>query len=389
MKPLPLIIFAYLYLIQGAIASFVLYYLKPTFLQFGLTITQAGALSSLLFVPFMLKIPIAMLSDYLVQQQHWLTRRRFLVLGLFLAILSLFGSSLAPLPHNLQTFSVMFIAASLGISIVDCLLDGIAVNSTDYSKQGNIQAAMFFGRTIGAAILITFFIFVKNPTSFQIFIFLTILTSAALPMTKHLPQESYLQKVNHFSWSIALKGKAIFILYILFAAMTISCPDSFITVFLSKKIGAQFSITQYALYKSLGGLAGAILSAYCFNRIAILKNSIMAFASIGICCVYFSISVPSSFSPILAIIWGSIHSYAAVLFVSICMKKTDHLHAATIFSLFMTIANIGNSMGEYLAGKIVESFGFQILYLSFIFLCAGAITSLVISLNAQSRTVGN
>ena len=103
--------FGLLYFVQGAALAYFRNFQKPYLNNLAIDLDTIGLLTSILLLPFILKIFIGMLSDR-VNLLGWGHRKPYIVLGLLLAATA-FGAAGFVLPDtNLGLFAVLIVTGS-------------------------------------------------------------------------------------------------------------------------------------------------------------------------------------------------------------------------------------------------------------------------------------
>jgi PAT family beta-lactamase induction signal transducer AmpG len=147
-----LTMFASLYFVQGAALAYFRNFHKPYLSGFGVDPDVIGLLSSILLVPFVLKIFIGMLSDRvnLAGMGH---RKPYMLVGLLLAALA-FGAAGYVLPDRFfLAFAALIVLGSFSVTLFDSTTDGLALDTTPRAEQGAVQGVMVGGRALGIIIL--------------------------------------------------------------------------------------------------------------------------------------------------------------------------------------------------------------------------------------------
>ena len=118
---------------------------------FGLSFTSIGLISSVVLIPFVLKIFIGLFSDSvnLFGLGH---RKPLIFFGLLLeGGMVVFVPFLSPVT-GLVSFTALLFAVAFGMSMFDTATDGLALDTTPENLRGFVQGLMVGGRSVGAVI---------------------------------------------------------------------------------------------------------------------------------------------------------------------------------------------------------------------------------------------
>jgi MFS family permease len=148
MKFITLAIVSLVYLVQGIGIAYIGNVYKPLLHEYNVDAVFQGVAASLMLIPFILKLPIAYVTDKYSGTLPRISVIRISAACGFLAsvFLGLFHSS------GPELLSLFLFSLSLCIAIADVGADGLAVETASKTKVGDIvqmQAMMFSARAIG------------------------------------------------------------------------------------------------------------------------------------------------------------------------------------------------------------------------------------------------
>ncbi|MCA9959438.1 MAG: MFS transporter, partial [Anaerolineales bacterium] len=195
-----LILFAMLYFVQGSALAYFRNFQKPYLDSFGIDADLIGLLTTILLLPFILKIFIGMLSDRVSLFGHG-HRKPYIVLGLLLAVVAFTAVSFVSPDHNFTLFAILITLGSFSVALFDSTTDGLAIDSTPSAEYGTVQGTMVGGRALGFIILSLIFGLLVQSQGYRI-VFLIIAASMLLPLLWVLRVQEPPQRDNSqtFNW---------------------------------------------------------------------------------------------------------------------------------------------------------------------------------------------
>lgn len=361
-------LFGLLYFVQGAALAYFRNFQKPYLDSLSIDATSIGLLTSILLIPFILKILIGMLSDKvsLFGLGH---RKPYILTGLILgAIAFLLASRVLP-DKNFLLFSVFIVLGSFSVSLFDSCTDGFAIEVTPKHNYGRVQGIMIGGRAVGFIILsLLFGYLVQRSTYSIIFIIIALLMMIPFVFTLFAREPKTIHRENQFEWkAFRMMIQPAFLLFALYAisySIVSFGVDGLITYYMSYSLDAtEQSIGQYGALRGIGAIIGAIIAGLSMNRLGYRK---IAYATVSIVSIAASLmGFSSSVSMILsfALVWGFAWGIQETVFLSLAMSLTDVRIAASMFAIMMAISNIGTAIVEGVATTLSVKIGFQLLFL--------------------------
>jgi PAT family beta-lactamase induction signal transducer AmpG len=365
-RPVRYAMFALLYFAQGAIVAYFAALNSLYLLSYGLTMQQVGVIGTIALIPFVLKIFLGMLSDRfsLLGMGH---RKPYIIVGLLIqAGFLLVIMSVNP-ASQYGLFAALAFIIMTGQALYDTCTDGLALDTTPKEEMGTIQGFMVGGRAMGVVIISGLIGVLVEATSWQAaFILLAVLTLVPLPLVLFL-KEGARPAERSFKWGAF---KAFGNLPVLTLAL-LGAVYSFVTnganELFNPLLQHDFDIsimtaglvtTAWGIGVVLGGLTGGRLVDAIGQRKAVLSAmtittlSLLAMAAISSTAVAF---------PVI-IFFGLAYGYYETVYFAISMNKTDPRIAASMFSIFMAIANIGTGIGLSAADSLADGVGFRMTF---------------------------
>ncbi len=363
--------FALLYLLQGSVLAYLSNFQKPYLAMSGVPSAQIGLLTSLLLLPFILKVFLGMLSD----RENFFGlgfRKPYMILGLLIASLGYFIlSKLAPALY-FKTFAVVQIISTFGLALFDTCTDGLAVDVSKQSQQGPLQGAMMGGQAAG--FIIFSFLYgkwIEHHDHSSLFIFLSVwilIVSLVVFLTPQAPKkkEAVPMQFRALIRQLNIRTHVPFLFYAIFYSICSFGMDGLVTLFLSRGLLLSDShIGTYGSFRGIGALFGAGLAGLVIRDIGLRKTAWIALLMLGL--AGFALSGINAFplACYVGLIWGMSWAFQETTFVTISMGQTIKGFAASSFALFMMLSNLGTSIGEWLATTLSGVFEFHLIFRCF------------------------
>ncbi len=361
--------FGLLYFVQGSALAYFRNFQKPYLDSLNVDADVIGLLTSILLLPFILKIFIGMLSDRvsLLRLGH---RKPYMILGLLLAAIA-FGAAGFVLPDtHFLLFAVLIVCGSFSVALFDSTSDGLAIDITPADQQGRVQATMVGGRAMGFIILSLIFGTMAQSQGYRV-VFLTIALIMLIPLIWVLrvrePKEQ--AEEQRFQWT-AFKclGSSRFLLFgafaILYSIVSFGV-DGLVTFFISDVYKAtETTIGQYGALRGLGAVIGAVLCGVLMDRVSRKRSAYVAVLMISIGAVMIGVAPGIGFLLTMGVLWGIAWGFQETVFVALAMHLSEARIAASMFAIMMALSNLGTAVGEGLATSLTDNIGFSAVFFS-------------------------
>lgn len=350
--------FGSLYFSQGTVFSYFTSLNALYFLSKGLSMADVGIFGAIALIPFVIKIFLGMLSDRvnLLGLGH---RKPYIILGLLVQTLCLVIVPFIDPADDYWLFVALAFILQLGMALYDTCTDGLALDTTPVDEQGTIQGFMVGGRAAGVVITASVLGWLAQEVSWTaVFWLLGALTLIPLPFVFSLREEEK-SAGEEFEWSAfaAFKDKQIIALaaagFLFF--MVIAGTNQNVNPFLESGFG--ISLRAAGLYTTIWGMGvvlGGMLGGRLIDRIGQHKSTRIAlFFSFLTILILALIPNPGFAWPIVFIFGLSYGTYQTVYF-ALAMFYTEKRIAASMFSIFMAVTNIGQGVGFAIAGGLAN-----------------------------------
>lgn len=360
------VLFGLMYFVQGSALAYFRNFQKPYLAGFGIDVDLIGWFSSILLLPFILKIFIGMISDRfnLFGMGH---RKPYMILGLLLAALS-FGTAAFISPEtSFLVFAIFVITGSFSVTLFDSTTDGLAIDTTPAKEQGTVQGIMTGGRAFGFIILSLVFGLLVPAVGYRV-VFLIISASMLIPliMVFQMREPDVRHETQQFDWkAFSALGKPRFLLFALYAAVYSFVSfgvDGLVTLFMVEDFNALDMVGNYGALRGVGAVIGALVAGLLFDRLGRQFSSYGAAALIMLGAAVIGLAGSVNMLLALGLIWGIAWGFQETIFVALAMKIADSRIAASMFALMMAVSNIGTAIGENIATGLTDNISFSSIF---------------------------
>jgi PAT family beta-lactamase induction signal transducer AmpG len=365
-----LALFAAVYFLEGAVltyfSAFNVLYLR----SFELSYSLIGIVGGITLLPFLLKIFIGLLSDSinLFGRGH---RKPYILIGLVLQTLAFVLIPQFDPTAQFSLFLTLMILAALGMSTYDTTTDGLSIDTTPEAERGLVQGLMVGGRALSAVVTAALMgIFSQNGQWALIFYMIAVLGVLTLALAALVQDTKERTPQMQFSKDAFRSFKdAAFLLFLALGVvypLALYSAQGMIGAYLNE--GLSIPLDRVGLYTSvfgigtvLGGLVGGPLMRKFGER-----NSVLA-ALLITSAVTFVLALTTSAWLMWAIVFlfGFAFGYYETVYFALGMAFSDPRIAAFMFSVIMAVGNFGIAGGQPLAGILVDSLGFQPMFMIF------------------------
>ncbi len=388
-----LLLFGFLYFVQGAMLAYVLVFNNLYLRHFGASAGQLSLLNGMLAVPFILKIGIGLLSDK-VRVPHFRPfpllggghRVPYMTLGLlFIAA----GSVVAVFIHPVEQYPIFLTVAlfiAFGLALYDTVTDGLAIDVTPKEQHKSVQGSMVIGRALGLVLLAAAYGRIIDSFNWSvIFWAVGAFALAPLPLLRHVHEPETRPPSQTFQWSALAKlwrpeiGR--FTLYAIFYSVPLYGANAIITLFADEGLGGTLvNVGDVAAVAGLGMLVGGIAAVAASRTISIWRQG--SWTAVAVTATLILISIAASLDNFIffSFLWGICLSAADFVYVTISMDKSDTRIGAGHFAIFMAISNVGTGVGQAASTGLIDAVDFH-----WIFLGMGIINLMVIPMLRSMR----
>ena len=355
--------FGMLYFVQGSALAYFRNFQKPYLDGVGIDADAIGLLTSILLLPFILKIFIGMLSDRvsLFGMGH---RKPYMLLGLVLAAIAFGAAGWGSPGVNYLLFAVLVVAGSFSVTLFDSTTDGYAIDTTPRDEQGAVQGTMVGGRAMGFIILSLLFGTLVQAQSYRI-IFLIIAVTMLIPILWIVwvrePAERSIE--TQFDWcafrALIAPRFLIFALYAIVYSIASFGADGLVTFHMSQTFDApEVSLGTYGALRGVGAVIGALGGGLLVDRLGRRPSAYAAAIAIALGAALLGFAPSIGMLLILGVIWGLFWGFQETIFVALAMDISDVRIAASMFALMMAFSNVGTAIGEGIATGLTDNIGF-------------------------------
>jgi PAT family beta-lactamase induction signal transducer AmpG len=359
--------FGLLYFVQGAALAYFRNFQKPYLSGLGIDPDVIGLLTSILLLPFILKIFIGMLSDR-INLLGFGHRKPYIILGLLLAVVAFGGAGFVLPDRNLMLFAILIVTGSFSVTLFDSTTDGLAIDTTPPQEHGTVQGTMVGGRATGFIILSLVFGALVQGQGYRV-VFLIIAVGMLLPLLWVFRVREPKQRVEEqlFQWNaFSTLLKPFFLIFGTYAIVYSIASfgiDGLVTLFMSDHFNASEAlIGQYGALRGVGAVIGAIGGGVLIDRLGRQRSAYGA--AIVICLSAILIGAASSLNFLLALglLWGLAWGFQETVFVALAMGLTNTRIAASMFAVMMALSNLGTAIGEGVATGLTDNLGFTMVF---------------------------
>lgn len=361
-------LFGLLYFVQGSALAYFRNFQKPYLDSLGIDAARIGLLTSILLIPFILKILIGMVSDRvnLMGLGH---RKPYILLGLILAAFAFLSVSRVLPDMDFPLFGLLIVLGSFSVALFDSSTDGYAIEITPAEHYGKVQSIMVTGRSAGFILLSLMFGYLVQRNSYsQIFIIVGLLMMVPLVFVLFIREVREERTESQFEWkAFAMLLKPVFMVFALYTlcySFSSFGVDGLITYYMSYSLDAgEQSIGYYGALRGAGAALGALLVALLYKRTGMKRMAYLAVFVLSGAAILISISSSAPMILQFALIWGTAWGIQECVFLSMAMALADVRIAASMFAIMMAVSNIGTAIVEGVATTLSVRVGFQQLFL--------------------------
>lgn len=358
--------FGLLYFVQGAALAYFRNFQKPYLDGLHVDPDVIGLLTTILLLPFVLKILIGMLSDR-VNLLGWGHRKPYMLLGLLLAALSFAAAGFVLPEANFGLFALLVVTGSFSVTLFDSTTDGLAIDTTPPKDHGTVQGTMVGGRAAGIIILSLVFGELSQGQGYRS-IFWIIGASMLLPLfwVWRVREPAQRPQGQSFQWS-AFKslGRPRFLVFAAYAvvySLVSFGVDGLITYYMSSQLGAGDMIGRYGAFRGIGAVIGAVGGGFLVDRLGRRRSAYGAVLLISVGAILIGATSSAGVLVGLGLLWGLVWAFQETIFVALAMDLSDGRIAASMFAIMMAISNLGTAITEGVSTGLTDNIGFAAVF---------------------------
>jgi PAT family beta-lactamase induction signal transducer AmpG len=369
-KTLRYLTFGSLYFTQGTIMGFFAALNALYLLDNGLQMTDVGIFGFIALLPFVLKIGLGVISDRvnLFGMGH---RKPYIFIGLGVQFLCLIAAPFIDPGTHFWGYVAIAFTLQLGMALYDTCTDGLALDTTPIEEQGTIQGFMVGGRAVGSIAAATVVGFLaENVSWLSVFWVLAGLTLLPIPFMVNV-REHARDVEKRFDWS-AFKAfdKRTFLAGVMGLLMfvVILGANQLVNPYLESQFGISLSaagmITSLWSLGLVGGsfVGGLLIRMYQPKRALVIGVFLVCLSLLSLAFLVsprFGVIV----GVLIVIFFGITYGAYQTQYFAAAMRFVDPRIAASMYAILMAFTNVGQGIGMYLSGALVDLTGFSMTYL--------------------------
>jgi predicted MFS family arabinose efflux permease len=266
-------------------------------------------------------------------------------------------------------FGILVTLGSFSVTLFDSATDGLAIDITPRSAQGQVQGIMVASRA-GAFILLSLAFgrlvqrFGYGP------VFPAIGMAMLVPLFWVLPLREPPERRGGqaFAWSAFRElGRAQFLWFAAYAVIYSVGSfgvDGLVTYYMSEDLGAvETTIGQYGALRGLGAVLGALAGGLIWARLRKKRVALAAALLVSVCAGLFAIAPSVRIVLPIGLLWGAIWALQETVFFALAMQIADARIAASMFAIMMGISNLGSAVADGVATALSDDLGFRTVLL--------------------------
>ncbi|MUP45406.1 MFS transporter [Gramella sp. BOM4] len=390
--------FSALYTAQG-IPEGITYFALPAWLAMnGRSAIEIASLVSVMLMPWSFKILIAPLMDRFTflsmgRKRPWVI---FGQLGLILSFINL-GLVTDPV-NNLSGLMIAGFLVNFFGAFQDVATDGLAVEVIPPNQQARANGLMWGSKTVGIALSLVTGTWLINNIGFSLAISSLSIAVACImifplyfkerPGEKLLPWTAgkisqHSKKIQLKSWGrilknlyrvVILRSSLILCLGIFLLGIMFGLVDTLLPIFSIQELGWDNSYFSNILSITtvIGGVLGMLLGGYLvdyFGKIKML-SIYLVFTTSLIATFAFMTNLWSSSMVAIAFIlsYYTLYTFLCIGIFASAMHLCWKTVAATQFTLYMALSNMGRALGAGFLGVLKMHFTWEIVFLCIAFI---------------------
>lgn len=390
------ITFCILYVAQG-IPQGILFYAIPAWLAInGKSPAVIGGYVAVIGIPWSFKIINAPIMDrftYLPMGR----RRPWILLGQVGLMASFFSMSLIANPlDNLIWLMVLGFIVNLFTATQDIAVDGMAIDILPSDQQARANGLMWGAKTVGISVSVALGSWILNEygffyaiSSFSLIIMLILIVPLILrerPGEKLLPWTEGIESktsanLQLHSWKVLFKSLfRVFFLPVSFimGAATFSSSigrgliDTLLPIFTVQELGWSDTLYSsiFATANLIAGVAGMFIGGALvdfFGKVRMISIYLISLMLlVGLMSLFSNLWSNDNFVIGFIIAFYILTTFNTIAIFAAAMRLCWKRVAASQFTLYMAISNLGLALGSGIIGPLTEIFNWQYVILTYI-----------------------
>lgn len=387
------IAFSILYVAQGIPEGITFYAIPAWLAMHDKTPIEIGSFLAVIGLPWSFKILIAPLMDrYTILSMG--RKRPWVIFGQLGLILSFLSIGFIPDPvNNLTGLMICGFFISFFGAFQDVATDGMAVDVIPVPEQARVNGVMWGSKVVGTSVsliigtsLINSIGFSSAISAMSISILLIIIIpiiARERPGEKLMPwtsgqasPESVAAQLRSWKsifknvWKAIKLPSSIFLCFALFTSCIVfGMMDTILPLFSVQELG--LTNTEYSHVFSttaiIGGIAGFLAGGPLVDFLGKKRMVTLYLLSLSTLFVLFSLNAQYwdiykvLFSFMLFYMLG--YTFSQIALFATGMQLCWRTVAATQFTLFMSVGNIGRSIGSWLSGILKENLSWELIFI--------------------------
>jgi PAT family beta-lactamase induction signal transducer AmpG len=357
--PRYLALFASLYALQGVVVAYFFNFNQLYMIAGGVERDAAAYAQSLALVPFILKFLGGPLSDR-VNVLGWGHRRPYIVIGVAVQSLGLWGLSLVHPGAQLGAFTAVAVLTVAGMALYDTCCDGLVLDVTPPGDRERVQGMLVASRFAAAMLCTLGFGFLLDVTGNgpgrgdPVLWICAALGVYPLIQALLVPEPRRADDAESFQWRalrVLIRPRSLVLLaFGAFYALVGYGVEISLSPFYGQALHfRERTIGVLGASRYVGRVIGAALLPVLASRLGrsrVLKAGLLSLAIFS--ALQGAIAGPAQ-AGIFAALFGAANGWTDALFYVLAMEASDPRMAASTYALFMAVTNISVTGGSLFA----------------------------------------
>ena len=364
------LIFAFCYLIQGAVLAYTTNINKPMLLRSAIDAENLSTISMFIVLPFLLKIPVAFLVDFLICFKK-INKYQFVIVGYLIFIVASILLILTSPQGDMQIFIAGLFLLGFGIAISDTAIDGISVDIVKEGLENTVQVVMLISRAMAIIIFSFLYGYFYDANRLDL-IFVSFLILAIVSVIHliffYLKQKNRRKQVSpvisnkHF-WR--MKETFLLCLYgLVFAGIFWGGIEGISSLLLAENWGLNsVEIGHSGVARGTGMLIGSSLFGYLDKnlvrrRLYLIGPLLMSIAG----ALMLDSSTVSNYGT-YSLLWGVGIGFQMTFFMVLTVRNISIDHGTLMVGVVVFFCNVGYVLGQKFTTRYAIDYGTDLMQL--------------------------